>query len=1097
MSSLRTRFLRNIASACLILSATPAVGDFSRDIQPLLAEHCYACHGPDAQTRKSGLRFDLREGAIRELKSGSRAIVPGDLDESEMMHRIFSEDPDEMMPPPEFRKSLSNEDRIKLRNWVRDGAEYEQHWSFRTVEKPKVPAVNREDWARNPIDHFILSRLESEKMEPSPEASPETLIRRISLDLRGLPPSLNELRHFVLSLEVPLPERETTGAAFSPEEYSDLVDTMINSSHYGERMAQDWLDLARYGDTNGYHNDSARAMWLYRDYVIDSFNSNKPYDRFIVENMAGDLLPEASDTTRVASGFNRCVTFNEEGGADPDEFYVTYAVDRANTTGQVFLGLTVGCAQCHDHKYDPISQKEYYQLYAFFNSVEGEIGAGGRSGYHNKPLPPLLKVRTGPHQQKRNELQSRLDSTTAKLKAARERPEFTNPAGDLAPALSEWVTSLALPKTGVLPVKNGLQLHLDAGSFDAPGGFVREWPDLSGNKRTAVATGEPKQFGRALNGHPAIRLDGKKDFLRTTSGAEHLDGDFTMVLVLQFNDLARHQMALMWGDESQGKRRAFWKTGGSNQNDMSKLSFNGYGADMIGNADLKRAVPAVAIITQQGANNDTRFRLNGKDGGGGAVSLSGFQNKAITIGANNAGAEKAAADFAEILVYDRALDPNEQAAVGFYLGTKYKIEGEWNPAPADIMALAAKPGRERTDSEQKKLFTYFINYVYAESRDLFRMLESEVASTRKELEQVDKSLPTTMVMVEMKDRKPAHVLMRGDFRQPGEEVEPDVPAIFPRLPTNQPRNRLGLAYWLTDPSHPLVSRVIVNRLWKQLFGTGLVKTLGDFGTQGERPSHPELLDWLAADFVEHGWNIKRLQKLIISSSTYRQSSVNRRRYEDQDPDNRFLYRAPRFRLSAEEIRDSALSISGLLNPSIGGPSVFPYQPANYLSSIGKGWKESEGQSLYRRGLYTFWRRTMLYPSFQIFDAPSREFCSVNRPRTNTPLQALVTLNDPAFVEAARVFAQRVLSLKEDSDQQRLRLAFIMATSRAPNGSEIRILTDTLSEQRKEFNAHPERASEFIANGKSLPSSDYEPVELAAWTSLGSILLNLDETISRE
>ena len=413
------------------------------------------------------------------------------------------------------------------------------------------------------------------------------------------------------------------------------------------------------------------------------------------------------------------------------------------------------------------------------------------------------------------------------------------------------------------------------------------------------------------------------------------------------------------------------------------------------------------------------------------------------------------------------------------------------------MALAAKPGRERTDSEQKKLFTYFINYVHAGSRDLFRMLESEVASTRKELEQIDKSLPTTMVMVEMKARKPAHVLMRGDFRQPGEEVEPDVPAIFPRLPTNQPRNRLGLAYWLTDPSHPLVSRVIVNRLWKQLFGTGLVKTLGDFGTQGERPSHPELLDWLAADFVEHGWDIKRLQKLIISSSTYRQSSANRRRYEDQDPDNRFLCRAPRFRLSAEEIRDSALSISGLLNPSIGGPSVFPYQPANYLSSIGKGWKESEGGSLYRRGLYTFWRRTMLYPSFQIFDAPSREFCSVNRPRTNTPLQALVTLNDPAFVEAARVFAQRVLSRKEDSDPQRLRLAFMMATSRAPDKSEMRILTETLSEQRNEFTAHPERANEFITNGKSLPSSDYDPVELAAWTSLGSILLNLDETISRE
>ncbi|HCQ37533.1 MAG TPA: hypothetical protein DIV39_00125 [Verrucomicrobiales bacterium] len=1097
MSPLRARSIQSIVSACLTLSPVTAPADFSRDIQPLLAEHCYACHGPDAKTRKSGLRLDLREGAMGELKSGSRAIVPGDLEESEIIHRIFSKDPDEMMPPPDFRKGLNNEGREKLRDWVENGAKYEQHWSFRTLEKPEVPSVRKENWLQNPIDNFILSRLENQEMEPSSEASPENLIRRISLDLRGLPPTLSDLQRFAPTLASSPVGGETKSAPFSPEQYSDLVDAMIDSPHYGERMAQDWLDLARYGDTNGYHNDSVRDMWLYRDYVIESFNRNKPFDRFIVENMAGDLLPDADNTTRVASGFNRCVTFNEEGGADPDEFYVTYAVDRANTTGQVFLGLTVGCAQCHDHKYDPISQKEYYQLYAFFNSVDGEIGAGGRSGYHNKPLPPLLKVRTSAHQQKRADLQARLDSRTAELKAARERPQFTDLEGDLAPALQEWITSLTLPQTGTLPVKNGLQLHLDAGSFDAPGGLVKEWPDLSGNKHTVLATGQPMQFGRALNGHPAIRLDGKQDFLRTESGAGRLGGDFTMVLVLQFNDLARHQMALMWGDESQGKRRAFWKTGGNQQNNKSKLSFNGYGADVIGHADLKRAVPVVAVVTQQGPDNDTRFRLNGKDGGGGGVSLSGFQNKSITIGANNAGAEKTAADFAEILVYDRALDANEQAAVGFYLGTKYRINGEWNPAPAEIMALAAKPGKERTEDEKKKLFSYFITYVHAESRDLFRELESKVATTKKELDQIAKSLPTTMVMVEMKDRKPAHVLMRGDFRQPGEEVEPDVPAIFPRLPANQPRNRLGLAYWLTDPKHPLVSRVMVNRLWKQLFGTGLVKTLGDFGTQGERPSHPELLDWLAADFIESGWNIKRLQKLIISSATYRQSSANRSRYKNQDPDNRFLCRAPRFRLSAEEIRDSALSISGLLNTSIGGASVFPYQPANYLSSIGKGWTESKGEALYRRGLYTFWRRTMLYPSFQIFDAPSREFCSVNRPRTNTPLQALVTLNDPSFVEAARVFAQRALSWEEMNDQSRIHLAFVMATSRAPSESEMRILTDTLSEQKEEFGSHPERAQDFISNGRSQALNNHDPVELAAWTSLGSILLNLDETITRE
>ncbi|NRB27611.1 MAG: DUF1553 domain-containing protein, partial [Roseibacillus sp.] len=594
-----------------------------------------------------------------------------------------------------------------------------------------------------------------------------------------------------------------------------------------------------------------------------------------------------------------------------------------------------------------------------------------------------------------------------------------------------------------------------------------------------------------LNGRPAIRLDGKNDFLRTASGAGQLGADFTMVLVLQFNDLARHQMALMWGDESQGKRRAFWKT------DKNKFSFNGYGADMVGSADLKRSVPVGAIITQQGQNNETRFRLNGRDGGGGGVSLSGFQNKAITIGANNAGAEKTAADFAEVLVYDRALDANEQAAVGFHLGTKYKIDGEWNPAPAEIMALAAKPGNDRSEEERGKLFSHFINYVHQESRDLFRELEAGVAETRKQLDQVDKSLPTTMVMVEMEKRKPAHILMRGDFRRPGEEVQPDVPAIFPRLPANQPRNRLGLAYWLTDPEHPLVARVMVNRLWKQLFGTGLVKTLGDFGTQGERPSHPELLDWLAADFIEHGWDVKRLQRLMLTSATYRQSSVNRQRYRTRDPGNRLLSRAPRFRLSAEEVRDGALSISGLLNPTLGGPSVFPYQPANYLSSIGKGWKESSGAALYRRGLYTFWRRTMLYPTFQIFDAPSREFCSVNRPRTNTPLQALVTLNDPSFVEAARLFGQRILSEGGNNDQDRLTFAFTLATSRPPQETELKVLSATLTEQREEFRVHPDRAAQLISNGKSTPAEGADPVELAAWTAVGNILLNLDETITRE
>jgi hypothetical protein len=1047
--------------------------DYGKDIQPLLAEHCYACHGPDSKTRKAGLRFDQREVATGELKSGERAIVPGDLEASEMVRRLFSTDPDEMMPPPDFRKRPTDGAKARLAEWVKSGANYQQHWAFEPVVKQKLPKVKNAQWPRNAIDHFILARLEKNNMTPSPEAGRSTLVRRMSLDFRGLPPLLSEVDDL---------SRDNT-----EELYARLIDTMINSEHYGERMAQDWLDLARFGDTNGYHNDSERAMWLYRDYVIDSFNQNKPFDRFIIENMAGDLLPDADDTTRIASGFNRCVTFNEEGGADPDEFYVTYAVDRANTTGQVFLGLTVGCAQCHDHKYDPISQKEFYQLYAFFNSVDGEIGAGGRSGYHNKPLPPLLKVQSPTQKKKIAELDERLASKSNELEEARKRPEFTNPKGPLAEAARAWATLLKDNAPTSLEVRNGLQLHLDASALDAPGGIVKAWLDQSGNGHNAIATGTPKQFGRAINGRPAVRLDGKGDFLRTSSGGEKLAGDFTIITVLKFLDLKTHQMAVMWGEEAKGKRRALWKT------DKNKFAFNGHQADVVGNADFRVNQAAIAIVTKSGGDNLVRFNLNGAASGEGKTPLAGYANKAITIGANNAGLEKTSAEFAEVLLYERALDPTEQAKVGLYLGRKYGIATTWETAPKELLAIVGKEEKERTEDDQQGLFNHFVQKIHPASRDLFQKLEGEFANLKSEREQATKqSTATTMVMVEMKKRKPAHILMRGDFRQPGAEVEPDVPAIFPRLPEDQPRNRLGLAYWLTDPKHPLVARVMVNRLWKQLFGIGLVKTLGDFGTQGERPSHPLLLDWLAADFIEHGWDVKRLKRLMVTSATYRQASINHGRYDTTDPGNRVHSRAARFRLSAEEVRDAALSVSGLLNREIGGPSVYPHQPANYLSSIGKGWKESSGKALYRRGLYTFWRRTMLYPTFQIFDAPSREFCAVNRPRTNTPLQALVTLNDPSFVEAARTFGERILNEGGAEDEARLTFAFANATSRRPTAAELVLLKESLAEQRSEFGANAELAKQLAADKKAA-----DPPEMAAWTTMANILLNLDESITRE
>lgn len=1046
--------------------------DYGKDIQPLLAEHCYACHGPDENTREAGLRFDERDSATAELNSGRRAIVPGQPDRSEMIRRLVSSDPDEQMPPPEFRKRPSDEAKAALREWVRNGAEYTQHWAFTPVRKPTLPQVKQAHWPRNEIDHFILSALESRGMEPSPEAKPVTLVRRLSLDLRGLPPSTDELHAFSHS-----------------DQGIDVatLESMLGSVHYGERMAQDWLDLARYGDTNGYHADSDRAMWLYRDYVIRAFNQNKPYDQFIKENLAGDLFPDATEETRIASGFNRCVTFNEEGGADPDEFHVAYAVDRTNTTGQVFLGLTLGCAQCHDHKYDPISQKEYYQLYAFFNSVDGEIGAGGMAGYHNKPLPPLLTVVTDNLKTRLTHLDEQIVEAEERLEALRARPEFTDPNGPLSDAMERWAAGIAKGNPEALEVRTGLHLHLDGSSAITERESVALWHDSSGHNRHAVATGNPRYLESGVGGLPSIRLDGKTQFLRTSRGAEGLAGDFTMVVVLRFHELSAHQMALMWGDESQGKRRALWKT------DRNLLSFNGYGADVVGSAKFKLNESVIAVVTQSGKDNQTNFTLNGRDGGQGTVGLSTYANQAITIGANNAGNEKTAADFAEVLVYDRALSQTEEASVGRWLGTKYGINTAYEPAPQEILAIAALAPAQRDTEQRKRLFQHFIEEAHPESRDLIRKHESALASQRSAREQARKAAPTTMVMVEMKERKPAHVLMRGDFQQPGEEVAPNVPAIFPPLPENAPPNRLGLASWLTDPKHPLVARVAVNRIWKQFFGTGLVKTPGDFGTQGERPSHPELLDWLAAEFVDSGWDIKRLQRLIINSATYRQSSRDDGRYRDRDPANRFLSRAPRFRLSAEEIRDASLFVSGLLDPSVGGPSVMPTQPEGYLSSIGKRWNESSGPARHRRGLYTFWRRTMLYPTFQIFDAPSREFCSVDRPRTNTPLQALVTLNDPAFVEAGRAFGERVY-LETGSTSEKLASAFRQVTSRWPTAAERQTLLDTLGEQKIHYQQRPHKAAEFL--GTDPPYSE-DVSERAAWAAVGSILLNLDETITRE
>ena len=856
------------STLCGADSDSPIRLDYGRDVLPVLSSKCFRCHGPDQAQRKGELRLDLARAVHGTV------VTPGDPQGSPLIERIRETDPELRMPPPESKIVLTSAEIETLSRWVSEGARYAVHWAYQEPVRPEIPVTDATAWSRNEIDHFVLDRLEREGYRPSAEASRETLIRRLSFDLTGLPPTPQEVERF-------LKDKRTRA-------YERLVDRVLASQHYGERMAQDWLDLARYGDTNGYENDSDRKMWLYRDWVINAFNTNMPFDQFALEQIAGDLLPNANAAQQIASGFNRNTTYNEEGGADAEEFLVAYAVERASTTGTVFLGITLGCAQCHEHKYDPFTQAEFYRFYAFFNSVKGERGATG----HDIALPPLLSLPT-------------TEQRTALTAANREL----------------WNLELAIMQ------------------------------------RVA-----------------AVELEGGKE-----------------------------NSSPVGGTPSNGEDPA-----------------------------TDKEMPA----------QKTHFAVQ------------------------------------------EQWEEHVRAA-------------EEPTLPDDVLAVVRIAGEKRDPQQRRLARDYFVEYASSGTRDLFVLVHQRRAELTAIIEEQKAAIPTTMVMAEMAERRDAFVLVRGNFQHRGDQVTADVPAIFPPLPKGRPKNRLGLGYWLADPRNPLVARVAVNRLWKQLFGAGLVNTMEDFGVRGDFPSHPKLLDWLAVEFVGSGWNVKALQKRLLMSATYRQSSVYQSAAAQRDPYNRLLSRQNRFRLSAEGVRDVALSVSGLLNDEIGGPSVYPYQPEGYYSDKGRWkWPQSEGEALYRRGLYTFWRRTTMYPSFQIFDAPSRETCVASRAVTNTPLQALVTLNDPTFVESARVFAQRILEHGGATPDSRWRYAYRVALGRLPDEAEWATLRRLHAHQENRFRRDSASAQALAARGNRDLQSPWDSPLLATWTTLANVLLNLDETITR-
>jgi mono/diheme cytochrome c family protein len=1000
--------------------------DYNRDIRPIFSDHCIACHGPDQGKRQGGLRFDRREDALAALESGGFAIVPRHASDSKLFARVTADDEDERMPPRESGPRLKSDQVEKLRKWVEQGAEWKGHWSYLKVERPELPAVSDSAWPRNPIDHFILNKLDREGLKPSREADKTTLIRRVSFDLTGLPPTIAEIDAFV--------------ADASDLAYEKVVDRLLNSPHYGERMAIKWLDLARYADTNGYHVDDHRNIWKYREWVIDAFNRNLPFDRFTIEQIAGDLLPGATVEQKIASGFHRNVMVTSEGGADPEEYLSKYANDRVTTTATVWLGTTLACCECHDHKYDPFTQRDFYRLYAYFNNIP-EMGLDNRQG---SPVPnlqiatPEQTAQLTAYRQQIADLDGRITAEVAK--ATIDPPSPNSKSSE--PQETVWLDD-ELPRMALADGSEGdASWHWSASPR----------PVLSGRFASERTASEYSQ-------HFFINA---KDRVTIAAGDQlfahvYLDpANPPQTIMLQFNDGT-------W------EHRAYW---GANTIDAgtdgspSRLPMGPLGeAGRWVRLEVDAAAVGLAVGDPVSGMAFCQF--------GGHV----FWDKAGVINRTPQGSK----------FFD-----NQPA---WELAEKAKSKSK---LPQNIQeAIKADPNK-RKDAEGAALRDYFVRFVYAKTRPLLDPLNKQLDELRKAETALDKAVPITMVMQENAQMRDTFVLVRGDFRAKGEKVARGVPASLPQPAAGTADNRLGLAQWLVDPNNPLVARVTVNRYWQQYFGTGLVKTSDDFGSRGDWPSHPELLDWLASEFVQSGWDVKSVQRLIVTSAAYRQSAHVDKNLLEHDPYNRLMARGPRFRLDAEMIRDNALSVSGLLYDKLGGPSVSPYQPAGLWDELTSGdrYVQSKGKDLYRRGMYTYWKRSIPYPPQLTFDAPNREVCTDSRARTNTPLQALVLLNDPAYVEAARVLGQRILKEGGGAMAARLTFAFRLCTARMPNDEELSILRQIVELNLAKYRQNPAAAKKLINIGDSPRPSEIDPVELAAWTAVSNVLLNLDETISK-
>ena len=1009
--------------------AAPAKVDFNRDIRLLLSDNCLACHGPDSGKRKAGLRLDLKEGALAKLKSDNFAIVPGHPEKSSLVERILTTNEDDHMPPAKSGKKLTPAQIDLLRRWVAQGAEWKPHWSFIKPERPPTPAVKLKTWPGNPVDSFILARLEKEGLKPSKQADKTTLIRRVTFDLTGLPPTPAEVDAFL--------------ADPSPEAYNRVVTRLLKSPRYGEHEARYWLDVARYGDTHGLHLDNERSMWPYRDWVVSAFNRNLPFDQFTTEQLAGDLLPEATREQQIASGFNRCNVSTSEGGAIDEEFYVRYGVDRTETMATAWLGLTVGCAVCHDHKYDPISQREFYQLFAFFNSMTDAAMDG------NALLPaPVLKLPSDEQQKKIRQLDEAIPGVEKRIAAelARidyhepdPRPAATNPPQDFV-----WVED-AFPE----------------GSTLEPVGAATQWVEgdrvFSGKR--ALIRSDAGLAQDVFSGAAQPLTPGKQDKLFVHVYLEPTNPPKTIMLQLHTSGGWTHRAN--WGDEN---AIGWGEKGTPSKLLMGQLPKSG--------AWVRLEVDAAKFEFSDGTKVD-------------GMAFTQFGG---TVRWDKAGIQSGGGQF----------DPASESLLAW---EQQEARRDKSTAPKEVREAIKQKSADRKPEQVKLIRNYYLEHIYEPKRLIFAPLQKEIADLRAQRSILEQSFTATLVSHEMDKPRGAFILKRGQYDQHGDAVIRGVPSVLPALKTGATTNRLDLARWLVSPEHPLTARVSINRFWQQFFGTGLVKTAGDFGATGEWPSHPELLDWLATEFLQSGWDVRHMIRLMVTSATYRQSSAVTPALVRRDPQNRLLARGPRFRLDAEMIRDNALFVSGLLVEKQGGHSVKPYQPPGIWEAVGyttsntAKFEQDHGEALYRRSLYTFWKRTAAPPFLTTFDAPSREKYCTRRERTDTPLQALVTMNDPQYVEAARQLGTRMIEHDIDAGR-RLDFGFRVATARMPSRFEKAVLSEALNKYLARYRKDADAAAKLLSVGESPVSEKLNKPELAAYTMMGSLLLNLDETLNK-